>query len=174
VIGLSGHIVELDFPKKFKRWFSIAPSKLVDIEPEKRPESRGKATAIIGALKKVAKEAERVVIATDYDREGELIGVEALDILKAANKRLTFKRAQFSSLTPKEVQTAFEAPTAIDFKLAKSGESRQMVDLAWGVVRSGAAGFLRLAPRSGNPPRVDRGYGSPYVAGYERLWSGRR
>jgi len=134
VIGLSGHIVELDYPKKFKRWFSIAPSKLVDIEPEKRPESRGKATAIIGALKKLAKTANRVIIATDYDREGELIGVEALDILHDANRKLTFKRAQFSALTPKEVKTAFDTPTAIDFKLAKSGESRQTVDLAWGVV----------------------------------------
>src|SRR6266850_1496743 len=56
VIGLSGHIVELDFPKKYKRWFSIAPAKLVDIEPEKRPESKGKAVAIIGALKKLAKD----------------------------------------------------------------------------------------------------------------------
>ncbi len=133
VIGLSGHIVELDFPKKYKRWFSIAPAKLVDIEPEKRPESRGKAVAIIGALKKLAKEAGNVVIATDYDREGELIGVEALDILHEANRKLTFKRAQFSALTPKEVKQAFDTPTAIDFKLAKSGESRQVVDLAWGV-----------------------------------------
>ncbi len=134
VIGLSGHIVELDYPKKFKRWFSIAPSKLVDIEPEKRPESRGKATNIIAALRKLASTADKVIIATDYDREGELIGVEALDILKDANKKLTFKRAQFSALTPKEVKTAFDTPTAIDFKLAKSGESRQAVDLAWGVV----------------------------------------
>lgn len=75
-----------------------------------------------------------MLIATDYDREGELIGVEALDILKEANKKLTFKRAQFSALTPKEVKSAFDTPTAIDYKLAKSGESRQTVDLAWGVV----------------------------------------
>jgi DNA topoisomerase-1 len=134
VIGLSGHIVELDFPKKFKRWFSIAPIKLIDIEPEKRPEPKGKALAIVGALKKMAPNYERALIATDYDREGELIGVEALDILKGENKKLTFKRAQFSSLTPKEVKTAFESPTAIDYQLAKSGQSRQVVDLVWGVV----------------------------------------
>jgi len=134
VIGLSGHIVELDFPKKYKRWFSIAPAKLVDIEPEKRPEARGKAPAIVAALTKLAKRYQRAVIATDYDREGELIGVEALDILKAANPKLTFKRAQFSALTPKEVKGAFEAPTAIDYQLAKSGESRQLVDLVWGVI----------------------------------------
>jgi DNA topoisomerase-1 len=29
VIGLSGHIVELDYPKEYKRWFSIPPAKLV-------------------------------------------------------------------------------------------------------------------------------------------------
>ncbi len=134
VIGLSGHIVELDFPKKYKRWFSIAPSKLIDIEPEKRPEARGKAPAIVAALTKLAKRYQRVIIATDYDREGELIGVEALDILKAAHPKLTFKRAQFSALTPKEVKGAFETPTAIDFQLAKSGQSRQIVDLVWGVI----------------------------------------
>lgn len=134
VIGLSGHIVELDFPKKFKRWYSIAPAKLIDIEPEKRAEGRGKAPAIIAALNKLAKRHQRAIIATDYDREGELIGVEALDILKEANPKLTFKRAQFSALTPKEVKGAFEIPTAIDFQLAKSGESRQLVDLVWGVI----------------------------------------
>lgn len=134
VIGLSGHIVELDFPKKYKRWYSIAPAKLVDIEPEKRPEGRGKAPAIIAALNKLAKRHQRAIIATDYDREGELIGVEALDILKEANAKLTFKRAQFSALTPKEVKGAFEIPTGIDFQLAKSGQSRQLVDLVWGVV----------------------------------------
>lgn len=88
----------------------------------------------MGALQKLAKKYERVIIATDYDREGELIGVEALDILKATHSKLTFKRAQFSALTPKEVKGAFDTPTAIDYKLAKSGESRQVVDLAWGVV----------------------------------------
>ena len=40
------------------------------------------------ALRKQAKDADSVVIATDYDREGELIGLEALEEILDANPKL--------------------------------------------------------------------------------------
>jgi len=45
---------------------------------------------IADALKKLAEGVDRVIVATDYDREGELIGVEGLEIL---NKRPDIGRA---------------------------------------------------------------------------------
>ncbi|MEM2325537.1 MAG: DNA topoisomerase I, partial [Archaeoglobaceae archaeon] len=75
--------------------------------------------------------AERVTIATDYDREGELIGVEALEILK---KNLRVERAKFSAITREEILKAFSKPEKVDFKLASSALARQKIDLIWGAV----------------------------------------
>src|SRR5215204_1613378 len=43
---------------------------------------------VANAVKSLAKKADRVVIATDFDREGELIGVEALSLAFEANPKL--------------------------------------------------------------------------------------
>ena len=44
------------------------------------------------ALKKVAADADDIVIATDYDREGELIGLEALQEVVAGQPRVGDRR----------------------------------------------------------------------------------
>lgn len=84
------------------------------------------------ALKSLGKEADRVTIATDYDREGELIGVEALNILKQVNPHVPFDRVRYSAITPKAIEAAFANPTNVDFNLADAGHSRQVIDLVWG------------------------------------------
>ncbi|RLF48431.1 MAG: DNA topoisomerase, partial [Thermoplasmata archaeon] len=76
VLGLRGHIIEVDYPKKYSQWSSIKPEDLLDITPTKK--MRGRRYA--GVLRALAKNADLVIVATDYDREGELIGVEAVDI----------------------------------------------------------------------------------------------
>jgi len=84
VIGLRGHIIKLDYPREYNRWNGIAPLKLVDIEPVKKISNRN----IADAIKKLAEGADRVIVATDYDREGELIGVEGLEILNKGLKKM--------------------------------------------------------------------------------------
>ncbi|UCE38041.1 MAG: DNA topoisomerase I [Thermoplasmata archaeon] len=130
VIGLRGHILELDYPEQYLGWHRIKPRELTHIAPEKRV-SKG-ARNIVSALKDLARENEGVIIATDYDREGELIGVEGLDIVKDINPRLEVKRARFSALTKDEVEGAFQNLVDVDYNLSASAESRQVVDLAWG------------------------------------------
>ncbi len=128
VIGLRGHIVFLDYPKEYNRWTRTSPEELIDIKTEKRVGDR----RIVGALRALAKNTEEVIIATDYDREGELIGVEALDILLETNHNLRAKRAKFSAITPRDVHEAFSNLTDIDYNLASSAETRQIIDLSWG------------------------------------------
>ncbi|UCE73401.1 MAG: DNA topoisomerase I [Methanomassiliicoccales archaeon] len=130
IIGLRGHILELDYPEEFRRWHRIKPRELTHIAPEKKV-SKG-ARSIVSALKDLAREHENIIIATDYDREGELIGVEGLGIVKDVNPRLKVKRARFSALTKDEVEGAFKNLVDIDYNLSQSAESRQVVDLAWG------------------------------------------
>ncbi|MFB6134606.1 MAG: toprim domain-containing protein, partial [Halanaeroarchaeum sp.] len=66
VIGLSGHVVGVDFPD----WRDVEPAELVHATVTKEPTQEN----IVRSLKRLAREADEVVIATDYDREGELIG----------------------------------------------------------------------------------------------------
>ncbi|MGB9133534.1 MAG: DNA topoisomerase I [Methanosarcina sp.] len=128
VVGLSGHIVGIDFPKEYNNWQKVDSEALIDAEIITTPINR----KIINALKTLGKEASRVTIGTDYDREGELIGVEALNIIKQVNPDAPFDRVRYSAITPKAIEVAFSNPTNVDFNLADAGHSRQVIDLVWG------------------------------------------
>ncbi len=129
VVPLRGHIVELDYDEKFKRWDIDNLIELVNEKPKKINKERG----IIKILWDIAKDADEIIIATDYDREGELIGVEALSVIeKKYGKKFKVKRAKFSALTKEEVEKAFNNLVDINYNLASAAEARQHIDLAWG------------------------------------------
>jgi len=130
VVGLKGHILSLDFPEGYNNWQRVHPSELVHVEPLKRVHEH----SIYITLKDLAMEADEVIIATDFDREGELIGVEALEVVKKFNPEFSVKRARFSSLTPGEINQAFRELAEIDFNLSEASECRQIIDLIWGAV----------------------------------------
>ncbi|MEM2582849.1 MAG: DNA topoisomerase I [Candidatus Thermoplasmatota archaeon] len=125
VIGLKGHIMYLDFPEEYGNWQNIPPDKLIDVNPVKKISEK----KIANAIKKLAAGVSRVIIATDYDREGELIGTEVLSLLP---ENVEIKRAKFSSITPNEIKKSFENLGSIDYNLSQSAEARQHIDLIWG------------------------------------------
>ncbi|MCX8031896.1 MAG: DNA topoisomerase I [Thermoleophilia bacterium] len=129
-IGLKGHVLEVDFPPEYAEWRKVEPRSLIDA-PLVKVET---AKAVIRALKKLAAEATSLVIATDYDREGELIGLEALNLAAEENPRLvrTVRRARFSALTSGEITKAFANLDHLSEPLAHAGEARQDIDLIWG------------------------------------------
>ncbi len=128
VVGLKGHIVELDFPKELNNWSKTPLEKLLQVELVKKTKER----TISSILKEIAKKADRVTVATDYDREGELIGVEALEIVKSVNPKVKIDRVRYSSVTEKEIKAAFSKPVKVDFNLANAALARQKIDLIWG------------------------------------------
>ena len=130
IVGLRGHIINLDYPEALNDWARVDLKELVWAEPQKVV-TAGKIGA---ALKQLAQGAEEVVIATDFDREGELIGVEALEMIRAVRPEVRVRRARFSALTKWDIERAFANLVDVDFPLAWSAESRQSVDLAWGAV----------------------------------------
>ncbi|MCG7853456.1 MAG: toprim domain-containing protein, partial [Methanosarcinaceae archaeon] len=69
-MGLSGHIVGVDYPKSYNNWQKVDARELINAEIITTPTH----VKIVSALKKLGKSADRLTIATDYDREGELIG----------------------------------------------------------------------------------------------------
>ncbi len=130
VMGLSGHIVGVDFPSDYNNWQKVDCRDLIHAEIVTTPIQ----PKIISALKKLGEEADRITIATDYDREGELIGAEALKIIALKNPKITVDRVRYSAITKEEIQSVFKKPGSMDFDLAASGEARQIIDLVWGAV----------------------------------------
>ncbi|MCD6434237.1 MAG: DNA topoisomerase I [Candidatus Diapherotrites archaeon] len=141
VIPLSGHIVELDFPQHMKDWRQTELMKLVDAKTEKRIKMQN----IVSLLKENAKEAERIIVATDADREGEAIGLEAVEIMKEENPNIEVKRALFSAITEQDIRDAFKNLKELDYNLAMAAEARQQIDLVWGATLTR---FLSLVANS--------------------------
>ncbi len=130
VIGLRGHIVELDFPEQYNNWSKVPLKALLKAKMIKKIKEEN----IAKVLRSLAKEADRVTIATDYDREGELIGFEALEIIKRVNPEIKVDRAKYSAITPQEIKKAFSKRTNLNYNLVKAAEARQIIDLMWGAI----------------------------------------
>ena len=79
VIGLKGHIINLDFPKGFNNWNQVQPRELINIEPVKKISEK----SIGAAIKTLSDKNPFIIVATDFDREGELIGVEVIELIVA-------------------------------------------------------------------------------------------
>ncbi|TLZ66477.1 MAG: DNA topoisomerase I [Methanobacteriota archaeon] len=128
VVGMRGHILNLDYADEFNDWTAVDLKRLVWVEPVKRVTE----PAFADALKELALGVDEVIVATDFDREGELIGKEALEVIREVNPNVAVRRARYSSLTRAEIEESFANLAEFDLPLAESAESRQVVDLAWG------------------------------------------
>lgn len=115
---------------ELKGWKMDALPYLVYAPIEKLPKEKD----IIRSLKNLAKKADSVVIATDFDREGELIGSDALSCILEVNPGVPVSRARYSAFTKEEITQAFSHLVAVDDNLASAGASRQDIDLIWGAV----------------------------------------
>ena len=129
-VGLKGHVVQVDFPPEYSEWRKVEPRDLIDAPIIKTETAR----SVVRAVQKLAVDADSLIIATDFDREGELIGLEALNLAAAENAKLvrTVRRARFSALTPGEIKRAFSNLEHLSEPLARAGEARQDIDLIWG------------------------------------------
>jgi len=138
-VGLKGHVLGPAFPEGYSNWQKTDLHDLIDAKLIKEPTDKN----VVKAIKKLAKGADELVIATDFDREGELIGLEALEEMLDANPELgsreeteagTLKvqRARYSALTKEEIERAFGEIDTLSYPLANAGAARQDIDLLWG------------------------------------------
>ena len=104
-------------------------SKLgIDIENNFEPEYiniRGKGD-LIKELKKDAKSAKKVYLATDPDREGEAIAWHLSKILDVDKDKIT--RVTFNEITKTAVQKAVKEPRDIDINLVDAQQARRVLD----------------------------------------------
>ena len=139
-IGLKGHILNMDYPEKYNNWSEVPPKDLIYVEPVRSISVK----AIAGILKDIASSATSIYVATDYDREGELIGAEAVEYALGPEAIDTVWRARFSSLTPDEINDSFDNLVKMDKALVSAAETRQVIDLVWGATLTR---FISLASR---------------------------
>lgn len=82
-------------------------------------------------IKRLAKNASSFVIATDYDVEGELIG---LNVLRFACKQKDAARMKFSTLTKHDLEASYESKNKhLNWHLARAGETRHTLDWLYGI-----------------------------------------
>jgi len=86
----------------------------------------------VNELKKVAKAADVLWLATDPDREGEAIAWHIASLLgdSSANKKngQTMHRVVFHEITEEAIKDAFEHPRDIDLKLVDAQQARRILD----------------------------------------------
>ncbi|UVD81441.1 type I DNA topoisomerase [Mycoplasma iguanae] len=118
VMSSVGHIAKMKTTGKmglginFETWepqYSIDPTK----------------KEIVKNLKRAAKKASQVLIATDPDREGEAIGDNLVSFL-AINEK--YKRIKYNEITKEAILNAIKNPLLIDENLVKAQKSRRMLD----------------------------------------------
>lgn len=140
VIGLRGHLLKVDFPPRYQNWQRVDPKDLIDARIIKVPIDK----AVLNALKEEAKQAKEIIVATDFDREGELIGYDAAQEASKAGTIDSLRRARFSALTVQEIKKAFQDLQKPYISLALAGEARQEIDLIWGATLTR---FLSISSR---------------------------
>ena len=135
VAASNGHV--RDFPK----------SNLgIDVEHDYEPRYitiRGKGDVLAG-LRKEAKKADKVYLATDPDREGEAISWHLAEALKLDDKKM--RRITFNEITKKAVKDSLKSPREIDMDLVDAQQARRELDrmigyrispLLWAKVKRG-------------------------------------
>ena len=84
---------------------------------------------IVSDLKKAAKEADTIWLATDEDREGESISWHLIEVLKLPK---TTKRITFHEITEPALKAAIKAPRTVNMDMVSSQQARQTLDMLVG------------------------------------------
>ncbi len=130
VMGLRGHIVELDYPEELNRWDLATLPQLLEATPQRSVTEPG----IVETVRQNAPTHQMVILATDWDREGEVIAAECLEIIQEVNPDIQVQRAQYSAMSKSEIEKAFAELKTLDRNLADAGMARQNIDLMWGAL----------------------------------------
>lgn len=88
---------------------------------------RGKGK-ILKELKRKAKKAERIILATDPDREGEAIAFHVAHHLGFEEDQSRFERVTFREITKGAVERALQSPAALDLNKVEAQQARRILD----------------------------------------------
>ena len=120
VVSSKGHIRDLATTGKYGLGVDVDN----DFKPNYIPVAGKK--KLISELKKLVKDSDEVILATDPDREGEAISWHLLDTLGI--KDTNYERVLFHEITKDKVLEAIKNPTKINYNLVRSQETRRILD----------------------------------------------
>src|SRR5499433_1285 len=119
------------------------PSKDGSVEPDNdfrmHWDVDGRSAKVMKEIAAAVKGADKLILATDPDREGEAISWHILRILedkKALKKGVPVERVTFNAVTKQSVLDAFKAPRAIDAPLVEAYLARRALDYLVGFTLS--------------------------------------
>jgi DNA topoisomerase-1 len=119
------------------------PSKDGSVEPDKDFQMHwdldGKSAKVMKAIADAVKKADRLILATDPDREGEAISWHILRILeekRALKKGLQVERVTFNAVTKQSILAAMKEPRQIDSPLVEAYLARRALDYLVGFTLS--------------------------------------
>jgi DNA topoisomerase-1 len=81
---------------------------------------------VIAELEKLAKNADAIYLATDFDREGEAIAWHLKETIGGDPER--YRRVVFNEITRKAIQEAFEEPGELDMNQVRAQQARRFLD----------------------------------------------
>ena len=90
-------------------------------------------TKVVRQLKKAAKGADKILLATDPDREGEAISWHILELLKP---KVPVQRLVFNEITKKAILDSINNPKEVNMDLVHAQESRRILDRLFGFLVS--------------------------------------
>ena len=89
---------------------------------------------VVNELKKLAKDADTIYLATDLDREGEAIAWHLQEILGQKGK--TYQRVVFNEITKNAIKEAFEHPGDVNQDRVEAQQARRFLDRVVGFMVS--------------------------------------
>ncbi|WP_221799616.1 type I DNA topoisomerase [Oceanobacter mangrovi] len=89
---------------------------------------------VVDELKRLAKDADQVYLATDLDREGEAIAWHLREIIGGKDEQ--YRRVVFNEITKKAIQKAFEEPSDLNMNRVNAQQARRFLDRVVGFMVS--------------------------------------
>ncbi|KAF6167122.1 hypothetical protein GIB67_029760 [Kingdonia uniflora] len=130
VTSVTGHLMEIDFEDRYRKWHSCDPVDLYHAQIKKFvPEDK---LDIKRTLEEEARWCQWLVLWLDCDREGENIAYEVVEVCSAVNSRLNIWRARFSALIERDIHEAVQNLARPNKFLAEAVDARQEIDLRIG------------------------------------------
>lgn len=90
--------------------------------------------SVVKELKKIAKQADKIYLATDLDREGEAIAWHLQEAIGGEPGR--YQRVVFNEITKKAIDAAFAKPGELDIKHVEAQQARRFLDRVVGFMLS--------------------------------------
>ncbi|MGG1353987.1 type I DNA topoisomerase [Psychrobacter pacificensis] len=91
-------------------------------------------TKVIKELKALAKDADKIYLATDMDREGEAIAWHLKEVIGGPDSK--YQRVVFNEITKSAIQSAFKQPSKLDIDRVNAQQARRFLDRVVGFMVS--------------------------------------